>query len=56
MVVVKKDPLVEEVNLPDTEVEVIFNKITLANSHLLYIGCFYNNGGSEENYEAWIKQ
>ena len=52
MIATKKDLLAEEVNIPEAKGEVIFSKITLANSHPLYIGCFYKNDGSEENYEA----
>ena len=52
MIAAKKDLLAEEVNIPEAKGEVIFSKITLANSHPLYIGCFYINDGSQENYEA----
>ena len=52
MIAAKKDLLAEEVNIPEAKGEVIFSKITLANSHPLYIGCFYNKNGSQENYEA----
>ena len=51
LIATKSTIVAEEVALEGINVEVVFTKLALANNRTQYLGCFYNNDGSLENYD-----
>ena len=49
MIATTSKNVAKEVALEGIDGEVVLTKLTLANNHTQYMGCFYNNDGSIAN-------